>query len=127
MTDFPALLDAHEAEIDRDIAEDDLAAEFAALAERKWAVKLIDHALSRLYFADQVHGHNETRRQADDAADALHAAGKLAPQPHRTALLRLSARLNETLGYTGHPNGAELEAVSAEATKIKEAIRGTEP
>lgn len=126
-TDFPALLDRHEAEYAEAAAEDDLAAEFAAHAETVWAIKAIDHALARLHIAGDVRGWSAIRQYADDAADALHAAGKLAPQPHRAALLRLSARLNEALDCIGPPNGGEMEAVSAEAERIKEAIRGGQP
>lgn len=121
--DFPALLDREEAAHDLAIREDDLTAEFAVQAERKWTIKLVEHALARLYFAGEVRGHNEARAQADDAADALHAAGKLAPLPHRAALLRLSARLNEALDRFGHPDGAEIEAASKEAEQIQAALR----
>lgn len=120
---FPEELDLIEAEHDAAIAEDSLAAEFAAHAERTWALKAISYALARLYYAGLVQGNNETRRQADDAADALHAASKLALEPNRTALLRLSARLNGAIEHTGHLNSAEIEAVSEEVEQIKDAIK----
>lgn len=112
MLDFPALLDRHEADIDAAIADDNEACV-------RVACRLIRQAVAWIYQATEVGNWLLGAGYAADAADALHAAGKLAPEPHHTDLLRMSARLREALDTSsGVLTSPEFDAVSDDAEQV---------
>jgi len=92
-------------------------------AARFWLVRVLDHGAARLYCADEARGHLSAQREAGGAADSLLVASILADDPaHRIELRRLARQLLAALDVTGHPNGAELAAISSGAAAIRTAL-----
>ena len=94
---------------------------------RRIARKLIRDAVVLLYRANETNSHSLALAWTDEAADYLHAAGKLLANEPKFDLLRLSARLhNAILATFGHPNEGTLDAVADEAEKIADTLAASE-
>ncbi len=84
---------------------------------------MLDYGGARLYYADEASGHLSAQREACGAADSLLVASILADDPtHRVELRRLARQLLVSLDVVGHPNGAELSAISSRAAAIRTAV-----
>lgn len=73
---------------------------------------LIRHAQVRLSHVLLMDDRRAAWDEAHEAADALHAAGRLAPDPHCVDLFRVRGRLIEALRGGGRPAQVEIEAIS---------------
>ncbi len=115
--DWPRVLDGHEAAIDQEIAEDDAAC-------TRVACRLIHHAAAWLHLIGAPGSAEIQERFASQAADALHAAGKLTPDPHHGTLLHLSLRLREAIAASfGTLTSSEFEQVSVAADAVLSALQ----
>jgi len=114
MTDafWPALLDRHEAEIEADCVP---------IVAPDTAPELIRRARAALHRAGDCDRHLMARALVSDAADALHAAAAYAPA-HGTALMRLSADLNDALQCWPWPDMAAAERAMEAAAAVAAAI-----
>lgn len=118
--EFPDEIDADtqtqaETAADRDLAE--------ANACRRCAHKLIRDAGALLYRAAETGNHLLAVDWTSEAADCLHAAGRLIDGERRFDLLRLSAQLRGAARNAfGHPSGQILDEVADEADDIAQAL-----
>lgn len=81
---------------------------------------LIAFACNRIFCALETSSHRVARDETGDAADALHYAAKLAPEPQCTDLFRLSLVLKKAMiASIGHPSAEALQAVSAAAELVR--------
>lgn len=115
--DFPAQLDAHEAEIDREI-EEDFGVPTPDDAIKTWRRKLLQHAQARLRIARDVRGHNATREYAVDASHAIYVASQIGDVGGGIRLIRLWCRLCNALRNNGHPGDQALQFVEHAITDM---------
>lgn len=114
MNDCPK--EPNEATLDQELA---LMIEYNESAQRKWVLRLLDHALARLYFARRVRATDAAHEQVMDAADTLYVAACLADPPKADDLMLILIQIRYTLRYIGHPSKDELESIEREVMEIR--------
>lgn len=107
------------------LALDEEAAADIAAGNARVARQLIKEAINRMaVILNDKAGPYHPARYAVEAIDALHAAGTLAPEPHKFPLLRHAQRLRDVVAASsgGLMNEATLDEVTDAADAIVDAI-----